>query len=567
MYDNIIDNINSRLPDNTTGQITPLHMRQNFADTIAGIGENSHFMGYAPLNNPVPTPDGKRWYITNPKHVATYARTYTGYGSSMTVKIGQQYIVWYDGTHWNWTIVERDFQNANYGTDGQPRLVIPPIHPDAPIPTPESPRVVQVVADAADTEHVLRIQVDGVDVDVADYIELTDGDSHTVTMELDNTYGNSTPSLYDGIAAERITLPYGVTNFDAPVGTTDTEVVLPPTVTHIDAAAISANSAQAVTLTGAPPTLDDLIDWGNIQSLTLPDGYSLLYGSDTGWQAAVSAVVDAGGSVEYESGDAYKPVSNGNTLNVLLTSLTADPTAEWVVESDKTAKEIYEAVHEDAAAVNGALLAPLMMPLRASALELVEVYHKHTPQGYVEVEITEKKDGWGIEHTLVQSGSAEVTLTLVGTAGELKGAEYTLNGSLNPTSINNGTATIDLSGLAVGEYSLLVRNPGIGSGDIEYRLIIGEPAAATTDQYKVLFRAKAQYSGEAYDADAIADNHYFDMRETYVEGELTDSGITHYTQGRVVPTPSVADAGKMLQVSAQGAYELVTIVNSENVPY
>lgn len=35
----------------------------------------------------------------------------------------------------------------------------------------------------------------------------------------------------------------------------------------------------------------------------------------------------------------------------------------------------------------------------------------------------------------------------------------------------------------------------------------------------------------------------------------------------VLPMPTAADDGKMLQVNASGKYELVTIVNSELQPY
>lgn len=309
MYENLISAINSRLPDNTAGRITPQDMRSNFADLINTLGLNSGFLGYAPLSNPTPTPDGKAWYITDPSLSAQSAKTYTNYGNTFTVRVGMQYIVWWNGTAWNWTIVERDFQNANYGSigiaqRGGTRIDIP----TSPYtPTPATPRIVSLLSDASDTSRVVRMLVDNVETTPSDYVEFADDDAHTVALYLDASYGASTPACFGGVDAQRIALPSGVTAYDQPVGTTATEVVLPQTVTRIDAAAITATSAQRITLTGAPPTLDASTDWSYIQTLTIPSQYSMLYGGNPDWQAAVAAVKAAGGSVVTSDSTAYNP--------------------------------------------------------------------------------------------------------------------------------------------------------------------------------------------------------------------------------------------------------------------
>ena len=320
MYDTLKNAITNRLPDNTQGLITPAAMRTNFADAITALGEQSNFLGYAPLSNPTPTPDGKCHYITNPDTTATQAATYTGYGSNLLARVGQQYLLWYNGSQWQHTIIERDFQNANYGSTRSNGTAFPVFDQrgNITIRLPQSPagqqdtRNVRILSDASAAQHLMRMTLDGADIEPSDYIELQDNNAHTVSLIFDQSYGNSNPPCLDHTAAEAISFPYGMTQLDTPVGTTTTELILPPTVTHIAAAAITPTSARSLTLTGAPPTLDSQINWSNINSLTIPDQYSTLY-QRADWQAAIAAITTAGGTVNTDSGTPYDPTADRAT--------------------------------------------------------------------------------------------------------------------------------------------------------------------------------------------------------------------------------------------------------------
>ena len=330
MFDYILNAINDRLPDNTTGLITPAVMRQTLSDIISQIGINSNFLGFAPLTNPNPTPDGKCWYITDPRRTSFTAATYTGYGSDFTVKVGMVYIVFFDGT-WHWCIIERDFQNANYGS-GKTIIQIP----ETPTtPTPLNPRRITITSDVVYVDHVVSMTLDGEEITPTDTIEILDSDSHTVTVMLDNTYSDTTPPCFNGIDAQSIELPYGIASYDQPTGTATTHIILPASVTSITAQAITAASAQRLTLTGPPPTLDPTIDWSNIQSLTIPTQYSILYSNSPDWVDAIEAVETAGGSVITPSGSSFAPYFYIDTDGTLGGAAASDE----AVASQKAVKE------------------------------------------------------------------------------------------------------------------------------------------------------------------------------------------------------------------------------------
>lgn len=67
---------------------------------------------------------------------------------------------------------------------------------------------------------------------------------------------------------------------------------------------------------------------------------------------------------------------------------------------------------------------------------------------------------------------------------------------------------------------------------------------------------------------------YFDLDTDSTLGGVNASDYVIASQkavktylASVLPMPTAADEGKMLQVNASGQYELVTIVNSELQPY
>lgn len=260
----------------------------------------SHFMGYAPATNPTPVPTEERVYITARADTNQGPKTYTGYGnSSWIASQGTQYIIWWDGESWKRSLIDRD--NATISNDprrGGAIIRIPSVEGET-----GTTRTVDVLTSAEDVAHVVRMQVDGVDVAptnelVFDLDASGDDTAHTVNIVLDNEWGDETPECFEGIEAESITLPYGMRTYNAPVGAPDTEVILPETVEYIDSTAIEESesdggSSQYLRLTGAPPTLDNDIAWDWIDTLTLPKRYSLLYSADTAWQAAVADVSTA----------------------------------------------------------------------------------------------------------------------------------------------------------------------------------------------------------------------------------------------------------------------------------
>lgn len=69
--------------------------------------------------------------------------------------------------------------------------------------------------------------------------------------------------------------------------------------------------------------------------------------------------------------------------------------------------------------------------------------------------------------------------------------------------------------------------------------------------------------------DAHDSRHWFGTKAEFdaLSPNYDANVIYHVEQGYTIPQPTVADAGKLLSVSALGDYELITIVNSELVEY
>ena len=69
--------------------------------------------------------------------------------------------------------------------------------------------------------------------------------------------------------------------------------------------------------------------------------------------------------------------------------------------------------------------------------------------------------------------------------------------------------------------------------------------------------------------DAHDSRHWFGTQAQFdaLSPNYDANVIYHVEQGYTIPQPTIADAGKLLSVSALGDYELVTIVNSELVEY
>ena len=310
MFENLIAAIAAKFPDNNQNLITPEWARDAFLYAVQSLGIDSEFLGYAPYSNPVAQPDGKCWYITNPHATAVTSQTYVGYGSNKVVKVGMCYIVWWNGSTWQWIIVERDFQNANYGTNGRVLINVP----DTLTPyTPSNPRLFTVLSDASAVDNVVRMQVDGEDVEIADYVEFGDSLEHIVALTMDGSqFGDGTPDCFDGVDGSIIELPYGIGTLNSPVGTTNTTLVLPETVYSIEPLSITNNNASKLTLKGAPPEFGNLagMDWSGVTEIVIPSQFATLYKADEDWTSVIDTVLNNGGSVTTESGITWSQIPN-----------------------------------------------------------------------------------------------------------------------------------------------------------------------------------------------------------------------------------------------------------------
>ena len=65
---------------------------------------------------------------------------------------------------------------------------------------------------------------------------------------------------------------------------------------------------------------------------------------------------------------------------------------------------------------------------------------------------------------------------------------------------------------------------------------------------------------------AFTDNGY-SWSVVYKESTVAVTGSYNDLDDKPIPTPTQADSGKLLSVDANGDYELITIVNSENIAY
>lgn len=94
MYEALKQTINTNLPNNTSGAITPALLRNTLLAIISALSEEGQFMGIASTNTtPEIATNGKGWYI------AYTAGTYTNFGGT-TLSQGDIYIFSYNGSTW-----------------------------------------------------------------------------------------------------------------------------------------------------------------------------------------------------------------------------------------------------------------------------------------------------------------------------------------------------------------------------------------------------------------------------------------------------------------------------------
>ena len=105
MYSNLLNYINSRLPDNITKLITPAKMRQNFAEAIDQLGQDANFMGIVEPSDTILATEVKQFFIAVP---TGSIRTFTNFGGTITVPAFQGCIFFYDNDAWGYQLVNFD---------------------------------------------------------------------------------------------------------------------------------------------------------------------------------------------------------------------------------------------------------------------------------------------------------------------------------------------------------------------------------------------------------------------------------------------------------------------------
>lgn len=105
MYTNLLNYINSRLPDNITKLITPAKMRQNFAEAIDQLGQDANFMGIVTPSDTIAATEVKQFYVAVPN---ASDRTFTNFGGTITVPAFQGCIFFYDNDAWGYQLVNFD---------------------------------------------------------------------------------------------------------------------------------------------------------------------------------------------------------------------------------------------------------------------------------------------------------------------------------------------------------------------------------------------------------------------------------------------------------------------------
>ena len=105
MYSNLLNYINSRLPDNITKLITPAKMRQNFAEAIDQLGQDANFMGIVTPSDTIAATEVKQFYVAVP---TGSIRTFTNFGGTITVPAYQGCIFFYDNDAWGYQLVNFD---------------------------------------------------------------------------------------------------------------------------------------------------------------------------------------------------------------------------------------------------------------------------------------------------------------------------------------------------------------------------------------------------------------------------------------------------------------------------
>lgn len=98
MYTNLLNYINSRLPDNITKLITPAKMRQNFAEAIDQLGQDANFMGIVEPSDTILATEVKQFFIAVPN---ASDRTFTNFGGSVSVPANSMAIFYYDNDQWH----------------------------------------------------------------------------------------------------------------------------------------------------------------------------------------------------------------------------------------------------------------------------------------------------------------------------------------------------------------------------------------------------------------------------------------------------------------------------------
>ena len=183
MYDILLAAINAKFPDNNQELITPEWARDAFLYAVQSLGIKSDFRGLAPLACPEATPDEKCWYITDHDQTLSADVEFTGYGANKTVRKGEQWMVYWDGSQWEWLFLGSSFVNLNYGVNSLTKMLIPATS------TPydeDNPRTFYFLSDASAADYIVRLILDGESVEVADYVTLYDSNAHTLFIEFEN---------------------------------------------------------------------------------------------------------------------------------------------------------------------------------------------------------------------------------------------------------------------------------------------------------------------------------------------------------------------------------------------
>lgn len=127
MYSNLLNYINSRLPDNITKLITPAKMRQNFAEVVGQLGQDANFMGIVTPSDTIAATEVKQFYVAVPN---ASDRTFTNFGGTITVPAFQGCIFFYASDAWGYQLV--NFDSVLQICDNQTDDDLPVIFQDTP---------------------------------------------------------------------------------------------------------------------------------------------------------------------------------------------------------------------------------------------------------------------------------------------------------------------------------------------------------------------------------------------------------------------------------------------------